>query len=347
MAKLRTFIIPLVVGVLGTTTAFSAITITGAGATFPYPVYAKWAASYNQKTGVRINYQSIGSGGGIQQIQAGTVDFGASDKPLSDAELQANGLTQFPTVLGAVVPVINLPGVQSGELKLTGPVLAGIFMGSIKKWSDPAITSLNPGVKLPDQDITVVHRSDGSGTSFLFTNYLAKVSPEWADKVGSDASVSWPAGIAGKGNEGVALYVKQVPGAIGYVEYSYSEANKLSVVQLKNKDNAFVNPSMDSVQSAANYADWSKSPVILTDEPGAASWPITGATFILMHTRVTDANKDKSKAILDFFDWAYHNGRADATALQYVMLPEKLIKQIEMKWANDFKDEQGKGIWSN
>ncbi|KTD38307.1 Phosphate-binding protein PstS precursor [Legionella moravica] len=345
--KLGSFAIHLIAGMVGTSSVFASMTIVGAGATFPYPVYAKWAEAYHKKTGIQINYQSIGSGGGIQQIKAGTVDFGASDKPLTDSELQAAGLVQFPTVLGAVVPVINIPGVHSGELKLTGPLLADIFLGTVKKWNDPAIVALNPELKLPDQDITVVHRSDGSGTSFLFTHYLSQVSPDWAQKVGSDASVNWPVGIAGKGNEGVALYVKQIPGSIGYVEYSYATSNHLSATQLKNKENAYVNASMDSVQAAAQYADWKKTPVILTDEPGAASWPITGATFILMHSQVSDANKDKSKAVLDFFSWAYKNGKADANALEYVTLPESLIKQINMEWANKFQDQQGKGIWTN
>ncbi|MBL7479421.1 phosphate ABC transporter substrate-binding protein PstS [Legionella bononiensis] len=345
--KLKSFLVPLIVGIINANSSYASLAITGAGATFPYPVYAKWAEAYHNKTGTQVNYQSIGSGGGIQQIKAGTVDFGASDKPLTDAELQVAGLIQFPTVLGAVVPVVNVQGIKSGELKLTGQLLADIFLGTIKKWSDPALVALNPDLKLPDQNITVVHRSDGSGTSFLFTNYLSKISPDWEQKVGNDVSVKWPVGVAGKGNEGVALYVKQISGSIGYVEYSYATSNHLSAIQLKNKENSFVNASMDSVQAAAQYADWNKTPVILTNEPGTGSWPITGATFILMHSQVNDANKEQSKAVLEFFNWAYANGKADANKLNYVTLPDTLIEQIKMKWASDLHDEQGKAIWTN
>lgn len=344
--KLRTLELAILTSLFASPAVFSATTtITGAGATFPASVYMRWAEQYAKAFHVQINYQAIGSGGGIKQIQAGTVDFGASDKPLTKETLEKNGLVQFPTVLGAVVPVVNLPNVKSQDLKLDGQALADIFQGKIIKWSDPTIKKLNPDIQFPDQNITVIHRSDGSGTTFLFTNYLTKVSQDWAKTVGSDVAVNWPVGIGGKGNEGVAMYVKQMPGAIGYVEYSYAVTNKLSYAQLKNKDNNFVKPSMDSVNSAAKFAKWDDPYVILTDEPGANSWPITGATFILMHANIKQAKRDRAKATLDFFDWAYHNGNAEAESLHYVTLPTSLIQQIETNWKQQIKDDSGKPIW--
>src|SRR6266540_578582 len=268
--------------------------ITGAGATFPYPIYAKWAEAYKAKTGNSLNYQSIGSGGGIRQIQNKTVDFGASDMPLKPEELEKSGLMQFPTVVGGDVPVVNLPGIKPGE---------------IKKWNDPVLTRLNPGVKLPDQDITVVHRSDGSGTTFIWVNYLSKVSPEWKDKVGEGTSVNWPAGVGGKGNEGVASYVQRIGGAIGYVEYAYALQNKLVYALLRNRDGNFVAPNIDSFKAAAAGAQWSKAPgmyLILTDQPGRNSWPISGATFILVYK--SQEKPDRAKEVLKFFDWAYADG---------------------------------------
>lgn len=320
--------------------------ITGAGATFPYPIYAKWAEAYKAKTGIGMNYQSIGSGGGIKQIKAKTVDFGASDKPLTPAELDKDGLMQFPTVVGGVVPVINIKGIAPGAVRLTGKVLADIYLGKIQKWNDPAITALNKGVKLPDAPITVVHRSDGSGTTFIFTNYLSKVSPDWKEKVGSDASVAWPSGVGGKGNEGVASFVQRIQGSIGYVEYAYAKQNKMAYTQLQNKDGQFVQPDDKTFQAAAGGADWEKAPgfyEILTDEPGKASWPITGATFILMHK--TQAKPENAKEVLKFFDWSYANGDQMALDLDYVPLPDNVTKIIAKAWKNSIKDSAGKTVW--
>lgn len=320
--------------------------ITGAGATFPYPLYAKWAEAYKAKTGTSLNYQSIGSGGGIKQIQAKTVDFGASDKPLTPEELDKAGLMQFPAVIGGVVPIINLPGIKGGQVKLTGLVLADIFQGKIKKWNDPALASLNPGVALPSQAIVVVHRSDGSGTTFIFTNYLSKVSPDWKQKVGEEASVSWPAGVGGKGNEGVASYVKQIKGAIGYVEYAYALQNKMTFTLLQNKDGNFVAPNEESFKAAASGANWEKAPgfyEILTDEPGKHSWPITGATFILMHK--SQANAANAKIVLSFFNWAYTEGDKMALALDYIPMPENVVKLVQNAWKTQIKDASGKAIW--
>jgi phosphate transport system substrate-binding protein len=307
--------------------------ITGAGATFPYPVYGKWAEAYKNETGIGMNYQSIGSGGGIKQITAGTVDFGASDKPLKPEELDKAGLLQFPTVMGGVVPVINLKGVPPGGLKLTGPVLAEIYLGQITKWNERQIADLNKGVKLPDQDITVVHRSDGSGTTFIFTNYLNKVSPDWQQQVGNDASVAWPVGVGGKGNEGVASYVQRISGAIGYVEYAYALQNKMAYALLQNRAGNFVSPEAENFQAAAAGADWAKARgfyMILTDAPGKASWPITGATFILMHKM--QKNPETARQVLDFFKWAYANGDKMAQALDYIPMPDSVVKLVEAEW---------------
>jgi phosphate transport system substrate-binding protein len=329
---------------LGTTA--SAADITGAGATFPFPIYAKWAEAYKAKTGIGLNYQSIGSGGGIKQIQAKTVDFGASDKPLKPEELDKYGLMQFPTVMGGVVPVINLSGVQVGQIKLNGPVLADIFLGKIRKWNDAPIAALNKGVALPNQNITVVHRSDGSGTTFIFTNYLAKVSPEWKQKVGEDAAVAWPAGVGGKGNEGVASYVQRIKGAIGYVEYAYALQNKMNYVTLQNKDGQFVKPDEESFKAAAAGANWEKAPgfyEILTNEPGKESWPITGATFILLHK--TQDKPAQAAEVLKFFDWAYANGDKMASDLDYIPMPDKVVKLIQNAWRSQIRDTSGKPVW--
>jgi phosphate transport system substrate-binding protein len=329
-----------------TTSAF-ATDITGAGATFPYPIYAKWAESYNVKTGVKLNYQSIGSGGGIKQIINKTVDFGASDKPLKPEELEKAGLMQFPAIVGGVVPVINIPGVADGELRLSGEVLANIFLKKITKWNDPAIVALNPSVKLPDSAITVVHRSDGSGTTFVFVNYLSKVSKEWADKVGADTSVAWPAGVGGKGNEGVASYAQRIKGSIGYVEYAFAKQNNLPTAVMQNREGEFVKPTIESFQSAAKYAEWDKAPgfyEILTNEPGKASWPITGASFILMHK--SQDNPANGAEVLKFFDWSYANGSLMAKALDYVPMPDSVVKLIETSWKNNIKNKDGAAVWS-
>ncbi len=320
--------------------------ITGAGATFPYPIYAKWAEAYKSKTGVSMNYQSIGSGGGIKQIQAKTVDFGASDMPLTPEKLNESGLMQFPAIIGGVVPVVNIEGIKPGELRFTGAVLADIYLGKIKTWNDAAIASLNPSVKLPADPITVVRRSDGSGTTFLFTNYLSKVSPDWKQKVGSDTAVAWPEGVGGKGNEGVSAYVQRIKGSIGYVEYAYAKKNKMSYAQLKNRDGQFVSPDDAQFQAAAAHADWAKAPgfyEILTDEPGKESWPITGASFILMH-KLQD-NPAKGQEVLKFFDWALKNGQPMAMELDYVPLPATVIKLIEEAWKKNLKGANNQPLW--
>lgn len=323
-----------------------AVDITGAGSTFAYPLYSKWAETYNAKTGVKLNYQSIGSGGGIKQIQNKTVDFGASDKPLKIEELDKSGLIQFPTLVGGVVPVVNIPGIESGALRLNGEVLANIFLRKVTKWDDPAIKSLNPGLALPSEGITVVHRADGSGTSFIFTNYLSKVSKEWNDKVGSNTSVAWPAGIGGKGNEGVASYSQRIKYSIGYVEYAYAKQNKLTYVSMKNHDGEFVTPNIDTFQSAAQYANWEKAPgfyEILTDEPGKASWPITGATVALMQ-KVQD-NPASGKEVLKFFSWSFENGADAAKQLDYVPMPANVVKLIEAYWKKNLKTKDGAAVW--
>jgi phosphate transport system substrate-binding protein len=308
--------------------------ISGAGATFPAPIYARWAEAYKGSSGVSVNYQAIGSGGGVKQITAGTVDFGASDKPLKPEELDKNGLYQFPTVIGGVVPVLNAPGVAAGQVKLTGALLADIYLGAVKSWSDPKIAAANPGVKLPNLPITVVHRSDGSGTSFLFTTYLAGASPAWAKQVGASDSVQWPTGIGGKGNDGVAAFVRQTAGAIGYVEYAYATQNKLTYTSLQNRDGLFVTPTAGAFNAAASGADWEKADgnyLLLIDQPGAQSWPITGATFILLHKTQADAAHGKS--VLAFFDWAYKNGDAAATGLDYVPLPSAVKDRVRQQWS--------------
>lgn len=320
--------------------------ITGAGATFPYPIYAKWAAVYKEKSGMSMNYQSIGSGGGIKQIKAKTVDFGASDMPLKPEELDKEGLTQFPTVIGGAVPVVNIKGVKPGQLKLTGQVLADIFQGKVTKWNDPAIVALNKGVALPDRLIVVVHRSDGSGTTFLWTNYLSKVSAGWKSAIGEGTAVSWPAGVGGKGNEGVAQYVQRMEGSIGYVEYAYALQNKMTDVLLQNAGGEFVKANADSFKAAAAGADWSKAPgfyLILTNQAGKNAWPVSGATFILMHK--AQAKPDSGREVLKFFNWCYSDdGDKLAAGLDYVPLPANVIKQIQDAWKANIKDTAGKAL---
>ena len=314
----------------------AAADITGAGATFVYPVMSKWSADYSATTGNKINYQSIGSGGGIAQIKAGTVDFGSSDAPVKPEELAKYNLGQFPSVIGGVVPVVNIAGVKAGAMKLDGATLADIFLGKITKWIDPAIVALNGGVQLPDQKITVVHRSDGSGTTFNFVNYLSKVSPEWKTKVGEGTSVKWPAGVGGKGNEGVAAYVKQIKGSIGYVELSTAVSNKMAFTRLQNATGNFIVPSDDSFAAAAASANWGASKdffLIITNAPGDQSWPITATNFILMYKKPKDVAR--SKIAKDFFSWTHANGAQQATALGYVPLPPALVQQIEAYWAKN------------
>ena len=320
--------------------------VTGAGASFPAPIYAKWADAYQKATGNKINYQSIGSGGGIKQITAKTVDFGASDMPLNADALAKDGLVQFPTVIGGVVPVVNLADIKPGQLKLTGAVLADIYLGKILKWNDKALVELNPGLKLPDQDIGVVRRADGSGTTFIFSNYLSKVSADWKQKVGEGTAVQWPAGLGGKGNEGVSAFVQRLPGSIGYVEYAYAKQNKLTHVLLKNAAGNFVAPDDQAFKAAAADADWTKSAFaeILTEQAGKDAWPITGATFILMH-KVEDKPAQAAEA-LKFFEWSYKNGGKMAEELDYVALPERLIKLISASWSQ-IKDSSGKPVFSS
>ena len=328
---------------LGAFAAHAADAVTGAGASFPAPIYSKWAEAYNKATGNQINYQSVGSGAGIKQIKEKTVDFGASDMPLKDEDLSAAGLMQFPTVIGGVVPVIHVEGVKPGQLKLTGAVLADIYLGKVTKWNDAAITALNPGLKLPDGVITPVHRADGSGTSFIFTNYLSKVNADWKAKIGEGTAVNWPAnGLAGKGNEGIAQNVQRLPNSIGYVEYAYAKQSKMDYVQLKNAAGNFVEPDDLTFKAAAAGADWSKSFYqVLTEQADKNAWPISGATFILMH--VAQDKPAQATASLKFFDWAYANGDKAATDLDYVALPDSLKALIHTKWAG-IKDTAGKSV---
>lgn len=314
--------------------AAGAADISGAGATFPYPIYARWADAYRKETGIGLNYQSIGSGGGVKQVIAGTVTFGASDRPLSAAELEKHDLLQFPTVVGGVVPVVNLEGVSDGALTLDGPTLAKIFQGEIRKWNDPAITKLNPSVGMPPVDILIVHRADGSGTTFVWTDYLSKMSPAWKAKVGAAAAVAWPAGLGAKGNEGVANNVQQTSGAIGYVEYAYARQNRMTTVKLINREGTAATPSLASFAAAAANADWTGAPgfgVSLTDEPGAASWPVTSATFILVPRK--PARPEETAGALKFFDWAYAKGGRMAEELDYVPLPETVVAMIRKSWS--------------
>jgi phosphate transport system substrate-binding protein len=331
-------------------TAVQAADISGAGATFPYPIYAKWAGTYAKDTGMRMNYQSIGSGGGIKQIKAGTVDFGASDMPLKPEELEGAGLAQFPMIMGGVVPVVNIEGVAPGALKLDGTTLADIYAGKIKKWDDEAIKKLNPGLALPDSRITAVHRSDGSGTSFLFTTYLSQANADWKAKVGANTAVDWPKGgisIGGTGNEGVASYVKQVKGSIGYVEYAYAIQNKLTHVSLQNHDGQFVQPSIEAFEAAAAGADWANARdfyLVLTDQPGAQSWPIVGASFILLHRQ--PKNPARTVDLLKFFDWAYANGGQAAEQLAYVPIPDSVVALVRKMWSENIKGSDGGALYA-
>ena len=330
-----------------TVTAAQAADISGAGATFPYPIYSKWADAYKSQTGVGMNYQSIGSGGGIKQIRAKTVTFGASDMPLKPEDLDKDGLIQFPMVMGGVVPVVNVKGIEPGELTLDGRALASIYMGEITKWNDDRIKKLNANVQLPNQAIAVVHRSDGSGTTFLFTDYLSQVSPAFKQKVGASTSVQWPAGIGAKGNEGVANMTKQTDGAIGYVEYAYAKQNKMAHSKMINKDGKVVEPSSQTFQAAAANADWAKTPgynVVLTNEPGAESWPITGATFILMHKQPQDPAA--AAEALKFFSWAYSNGDKMAEELDYVPMPDNVVQLVQKTWAQSIKGGNGQPVWT-
>jgi phosphate transport system substrate-binding protein len=321
--------------------------IIGAGATFPYPIYAKWAEAYKAKTGQGMNYQSIGSGGGIAQIKAKTVDFGASDMPLKPDDLKAAGLMQFPAIVGGVVPIVNLAGIAPGALKLTGPVLADIYLGKIKKWNDKAIGDLNAGLKLPDEPIAVVRRSDGSGTTFVWTDYLSKTSDEWKAKVGSSTAVSWPEGVGGKGNEGVAAYVQRIKGSIGYVEYAYAKRNSMTHALVRNREGRFMQPDDATFQAAAANADWAHAPGfyrILTDQPGANAWPITSASFILMHVRPD--KPQNAGEVLKFFDWSFRNGQKLAEELDYVPLPDAVVALVADAWRREIKDPAGKPVWS-
>ncbi len=329
-------------GVAAVNHAAMAQSITGAGASFPAPVYAKWAAEYNTATGVKVNYQSVGSGAGIKQIDSKTVDFGASDMPQTDEVLKAKGQFQFPTVIGGTVPVINIKGIAPGQMKLDGQVLGDIYLGKITKWTDPAIKALNPGLALPDADIAPVRRADGSGTTFNFTNYLSRVHPEWKAKVGEGTAVNWPVGAGGKGNEGVASFVNRLPNSIGYVEYAYVKQNKMTYTQMKNKDGVFVSPSEEAFKAAAAGADWNKSFYqLITDQPGKGTWPISTATFILMHT-VQDKPAQATEAF-KFFNWAFKNGDKSAVSLDYVPLPDSVVAIIEKSWGN-VKDTAGKPV---
>jgi phosphate transport system substrate-binding protein len=346
MKHMKTFV---AVGILAAATLLpaAAADISGAGATFPFPIYAKWGDAYKKETGIGINYQSIGSGGGIKQIEAKTVTFGASDMPLKADQLDKLGLIQFPTVLGGVVPVYNVDGVGSGDVTLDGPTLAKIFLGEVKTWDDAAIKTLNPSAKLPAQAIVVVHRSDGSGTTFLFADYLSKVSADWKSKVGANTSVEWPVGIGAKGNEGVANNVGQTKGSIGYVEYAYAKQNKLASAMMINKDGKPVAPTAEAFTAAAASANWEGTPgfgVVLTNEPGAAAWPISGATFILMHKQPQDSAA--ASEALKFFAWAYAKGSKMAEDLDYVPLPKNVVSAIQNVWKAQIKDASGKAIFT-
>ena len=329
---------------LSAVSAMAATSLTGAGGTFPAPVYNKWAAEYNTATGTQVNYQGIGSSGGVKQIIAKTVDFGASDAPMKDEDLQTNGLFHFPTVIGGVVLAVNIPGIKSGQLILDGKTVGDIYLGNIKKWNDAAITKLNPGVKLPDSDINVVRRADGSGTSFVFTSYLSKVNSDWNSKIGKGSTVNWPVGLGGKGNDGVAAFVQRLPGSIGYVEYAYAKQNSLAYTKLVDADGKAIEPGEKSFSDAAKGADWSKSfAQDLTFQKGDNAWPITSTTFILVHKE--QANAEKGAAVLKFFDWAYKNGSKTTAGLDYASLPESVVTQIRAAWKANVKDSSGKALY--
>lgn len=331
---------------LSTSLVASAADLTGAGATFPFPIYAKWAEAYKAATGIGLNYQSIGSGGGIKQIKAKTVDFGASDMPLKPEDLEKEGLMQFPAIIGGVVPVFNLDGVAPGQLKLTSDVIANIHLGKIVKWNDKAIADLNPGVNLPALAITVVHRADGSGTTFIWTNYLSKANTDFQKTVGEGTAVKWPTGIGGKGNEGVAAQVQRIKGAFGYVEYAYAKKNKIAFAQLKNRDGNFILPDDTTFKAAAANADWNSAPgmyLLLTYQTGKDAWPATGASFIIMHKQQADALT--GRAILKFFDWSYKNGAKMSEELEYVHMPQTVIKLVQDNWKKDLKGPDSNPIW--
>ena len=345
---LRSSVVAIAMATASTLTlsAAYAADISGAGATFPYPIYAKWADAYKKETGIGLNYQSIGSGGGIKQIKAKTVTFGASDAPLKGEDLEQTGLVQFPMVMGGIVPVVNIKGIEPGALTLDGATVADIFLGKITNWNDPAIAKLNPDAKLPDLAIAVVHRSDGSGTTFNFTDYLAKVSPAWADEIGSDTAVEWPVGIGAKGNEGVASTVAQTSGSIGYVEFAYAEQNKLAYANLKNQAGKVITPTIEAFQAAAANADWTSAPgyaVIMTNQPGDTSWPITATTWVLIHKAPDDAAA--AAEALKFFDWAYEKGDEAATALDYIPMPDNVVDMVHQTWTADVTAD-GKPVFS-
>jgi phosphate transport system substrate-binding protein len=348
LAKITLATAALAFSSLAAPMAVWAADLSGAGATFPYPVYAKWADAYKKETGVGLNYQSIGSGGGIKQIKAKTVTFGASDAPLPGKELDESGLAQFPMVMGGIVPVVNLDGIKSGDLVIDGPTLAKIFLGDIKKWDDPAIAKLNPSVKLPAQAIAIVHRSDGSGTTYNFSYYLSEASPDWKSKVGTNTAVQWPAGIGAKGNEGVANNVANTKGAVGYVEYAYALQNKLTYTKMVNKSGKTVSPTAEAFQAAAANADWNSQPgfgVILANQPGDKAWPMTAATWILIYKQPTDTAA--TGEALKFFAWAYKKGAKTAEELDYVPMPDKVVKDVEAYWAKEIKDSSGKPLMTN
>ncbi|HKJ94694.1 MAG TPA: phosphate ABC transporter substrate-binding protein PstS [Gammaproteobacteria bacterium] len=336
----------IALGTAGNAAAANVDKITGAGSSFVYPILSKWATAYQKKTGVQLNYQSIGSGGGIKQIKAKTVDFGASDAPLTKKELEQSGLMQFPVIVGGVVPVVNVPGIKPGQLHLTNAELADIYLGKIDHWNDSRLKANNPNVDLPNLPIQVVHRSDGSGTTWIFTNYLSKVSSAWKSQVGNDKAVDWPVGIGGKGNEGVASYVNRVKGGIGYVEFAYALQNHMSYAKLRNRDGHYVDPKISTFQAAAAGADWKNAPgfyMVLTNQPGAQSWPITGGTFILMHTQ--QPNAGTPQAVLKFLDWGYRHGQKMAQDLDYVPLPDGVVKLIEQNWKQKLM-AGGQPVWN-
>lgn len=343
--KLMSYAVAAGLAVASFTTPAAAADITGAGATFPFPIYSKWAEAYKKETGNGLNYQSIGSGGGIKQIQAKTVDFGATDAPMKGADLEKNGLFQFPTVMGGVVAVVNLPGVEAGQLKLTGQVLADLFQGKIAKWSDAKIAQLNPGVKLPDAPVTPIYRSDSSGTTSVFTGYLALVSEAWKAELGAGTTVNWPVGQGGKGNEGVAATVKQVPNSIGYVEFAYAKQNNIPYALIQNKAGKFPKPEEKSFQAAAASADWNAAPgfgISLNNQPGDEAWPITAPTFILVYKN--PEKPEQTTEVLNFFNWAYKNGDKLASDLDYVPLPDNVVGLIQAAWAKEIKDASGKSL---
>lgn len=347
MRLTKSLLAALTLGALTVCSSAQAANISGAGATFPYPVYAKWADAYKKQTGIGLNYQSIGSGGGIKQITGGTVTFGASDAPLKPEQLQKAGLVQWPMIMGGIVPIVHLKGIKPGELVIDGPTLARIYLGEIKTWNDPALTALNPEVTLPSTAIAVVHRSDGSGTTFNFTDYLSKISPEWKDRVGSATTVEWPAGVGAKGNEGVANQTTQIDGAIGYVEYAYAAQNHIAYMKMKNAAGNVVAPDMTSFSAAASNAEWAKAPgyyLILTNAPGDRSWPIAATSFILMPKQPKDTQA--AKQALTFFDWAFKSGDRMAEALDYVPVPDHIVALIRKTWAQEIKSTSGEPVYT-